>query len=115
MNRYRYAHNVFMPNKFWNPRIARTFWGDTFPGLYTISNQEVEYVIYKDTCVIDGYKNEIQIENGVYFIESRYGRHICGTQEDIDAFYWWDQWLNEDIKDLPPSWGCDEEGDPFPQ
>jgi len=71
------------------------------PIYYTIDSYEPNYLVgYIQNCVIDGDAAELLYENGVYYINTRNGRHICGTPEDLNAYYLYHKWAEEEYRGL---------------
>jgi len=71
------------------------------PIYYTVDSYEPNYLVgYIQECVIDGDAAEIKYEDGIYFVPTRNGRHICGTPEDFEAYFLWDKWFKDDVKDV---------------
>lgn len=71
------------------------------PIYYTVGSYEPNYLVgYIQECVIDGDAAEIQHEDGIYFVNTRNGRHICGTPEDFEAYLLWDRWFDNEVGDV---------------
>jgi len=68
---------------------------------YAVSEDHWDYHGYIESCVVGGELNRLQLLNGTYFLANGGLTHICGTEEDLQAFRLWIDWAY-----APESLGC---------
>ena len=90
-----------MSNKIWiqdsvddykilEDRLVNFF--ETYPAFKQVTVEIWEYLLYLRNCVIGGELNSLQLVEGIFFVTNGRSVHICGTDEDLEAFKCYYKW-----------------------